>query len=202
MGDLYSEVVSLGGEAIDVLYKTTKSEDEVVKKITTSLIEDIAQETRTRLKLKVANSVCIQCLAYCVAHPIQLSWTETIEYYGCRICKQSQEFVEASNGIVLVLDRTMVEKREAKPNRPLRVNWLSERKVFDFDRVEIICASDEEVERFAVQVGNDTDERRQHQYRKMECLITSERELSANTTRILQSTFGEVKRQIVSSYAV
>jgi hypothetical protein len=30
--------------------------------------------------------------------------------------------------------------------------------LFDFDRVEIQQATDEEVERFAVQVGNDTDE--------------------------------------------
>ena len=40
----------------------------------------------------------------------------------------------------------------------VRVNWLINRQSFDFDRIEIIQASDEDIERFAMQVGNDTDE--------------------------------------------
>ncbi|MCB0195031.1 MAG: hypothetical protein KDJ65_23990 [Anaerolineae bacterium] len=125
--------------------------------------KDISQETRDRLSSKVSELVCPRCLTYCAAHSIQLRWNNKIEYYGCRICKQSQEFVEVPNG------------------------------------VEIIQASNEEIERFAVQVGNDTDETRRHQYKKMECFVPSDCGLSANTIRIVQSIFGEVKRWVNSS---
>jgi hypothetical protein len=74
----------------------------------------------------------------------------------------------------------------------LRVNWLLRRALFDFDSVEIIAASDEEVERFAVQVGNDTDPARQPRYRKMECLIAAGCALSSNTVRVLRQIFGQV----------
>ena len=43
----------------------------------------------------------------------------------------------------------------------LRVNWLTYFQPFDFVQVEIHNASDEDVERFAVQMGNDTDPIRQ-----------------------------------------
>ncbi len=74
----------------------------------------------------------------------------------------------------------------------LRVSWFHRRELFDFDRVEIIQASDEEVERFAVQVGNDTDELRQPRYQGMVCIISSDCLLSENTVRILERMFGEV----------
>jgi hypothetical protein len=64
--------------------------------------------------------------------------------------------------------------------------------LFDFDQVEIIQASDEEVERFAVQVGNDTDLVREPRYREMICKIGPECRLSENTIRILEKMFGEI----------
>jgi hypothetical protein len=54
----------------------------------------------------------------------------------------------------------------------------------------IIHASDEEVERFAVQVGNDTDPVRQACYPKMICILNPANDLSENTRRILVRTFG------------
>jgi hypothetical protein len=75
----------------------------------------------------------------------------------------------------------------------LRVNWLIRRTLFDFDEVEIVRANDEDIERFAVQVGNDTDIIRQPSYKEMRCVISSNCELSENTKRILQHMFGQVK---------
>jgi hypothetical protein len=54
----------------------------------------------------------------------------------------------------------------------------------------IIHASDEEVERFAVQVGNDTDPVRQARYPKTVCTLNPDNDLSENTRRILVRTFG------------
>ncbi len=80
-----------------------------------------------------------------------------------------------------------------KEQNNLRVNWLQRRALFDFNRVEIIQATDEEVERFAVQVGNDTDEWRKPRYEQMTCVVSARCQLSENTLRILERMFGEVK---------
>ncbi len=72
----------------------------------------------------------------------------------------------------------------------LRVNWLIRRGLFDFDRVEIIQAADEEVERFAVQVGNNTDPVQKAAYPRMSCSIAADCNLSENNRRILARLFG------------
>ncbi len=75
-------------------------------------------------------------------------------------------------------------------NNKLYINWSAHREQFDFDEVEIIRATDEDVERFAVQAGNETDPVRQSRYKQMDCVVSPESKLSANTMRILQKTFG------------
>ncbi|MEJ2556606.1 MAG: hypothetical protein P8186_10325, partial [Anaerolineae bacterium] len=60
--------------------------------------------------------------------------------------------------------------------------------------VEIILATDEDVERFAIQVGNDTDPYRKPRYRQMPCIVKPGCELSENTWRVLDSLFGQVGR--------
>jgi hypothetical protein len=60
-------------------------------------------------------------------------------------------------------------------------------------------ASDEAVERFAVQVGNDTDEFRKPCYQQMLCLISENCQLSPGVVRILQNIFGEVRWQPLNS---
>jgi hypothetical protein len=54
------------------------------------------------------------------------------------------------------------------------------------------------VERFAVQVGNDTDPVRQEFYRFMRCVISPDCRLSDNTIRILRRTFGQVDDTAIS----
>jgi hypothetical protein len=94
-------------------------------------------------------------------------------------------------GIIAVLDSAWAAERD-QANGLLRVNWLQRRELFDFDHVEIVRASDEDVERFAVQVGNDTDPYRKPRYRQMACFIGAECALSENTLRVLDHTFGQV----------
>lgn len=74
-------------------------------------------------------------------------------------------------------------------------NWLKQNFLFDFDSVEIVDATHEQVELFAIQIGNDTDEIRKKQYENMDCLVLN-CELSENTIRILQRTFGKVQRTV------
>jgi hypothetical protein len=92
-----------------------------------------------------------------------------------------------------VLDSNWAEAQSYQDGL-LRINWLARRSLFDFDWVEVIQANDEDVERFAVQIGNDTDPVRDAQYPKMRCLIAPGCRLSENTLRVLRSTFGRVEQ--------
>ena len=67
--------------------------------------------------------------------------------------------------------------------------------MFDFDRVEIVQATNEEVERFVMRVGNDTDSFRKPRYEEMRCIVDSECQLSKNTFRILEHMFGRVEQR-------
>ena len=75
----------------------------------------------------------------------------------------------------------------------MRVNWLKRQTLFDFNRVEIKQASDEEVERFMTQIGNDTDDWRTSHYPQIRCDVSAQCDLSENTLRILRDTFAEVE---------
>jgi HEAT repeat protein len=126
--------------------------------------------------------VCRACLAR--LHP---------QRPACRRCDKAANLVFGVRQVVAVLDENWTAKQTQEAGF-LRGNWLKRRAVFDFDRVEIVAATDEEVERFAIQVGNDTDEWRQKRYKKMACQVAADCALSENTLRILRSTFGEVVR--------
>ena len=96
-----------------------------------------------------------------------------------------------------ILDAEWTED-QAQQDGQLRVNWLTRRTLFDFDRVEIIQATDEDVERFVIQVGNDTDTFRQPRYKQMRCVVAPDCQLSENTWKILRSFFGQVEREKIS----
>ena len=102
-----------------------------------------------------------------------------------------QQFFEFTGEIIAVLDSRMTAA-QGEQDDTLRVNWLARRTIFSFDAVEIVRATDEEVERFAVQVGNDTDPARRNCYQTMSCRVFPDCTLSDNTLRILQRTFGQI----------
>jgi len=134
------------------------------------------------LKPWLGEMLCSGCLAR--LHPDRAT---------CRVCDRAANLVFEVHEVVAVLDGGWAGE-QASADGVLRVNWLKRRAVFDFDRVEIVAAADEEVERFLIQVGNDTEEWRQPRYRRMHCAVAPQCVLSENTLRILRSTFGEVVR--------
>lgn len=139
----------------------------------------------------------LHCFTRFDAYKVRLGgWldSETFTYYGCRTCHQSREFFEG--WVVALLDNTLAQE-QFQHNGVLRVNWLSRRALFDFDEVEIVQATDEDVERFAVQVGNDTDSLRKPRYQQMRCVVSADCGLSENTHRILQRMFGSVELRAV-----
>jgi hypothetical protein len=190
LADGYPTVLALGGEVIPYLCEIATNYDNVLQPVATQLLHHIGQETTNRLSDRTGHLFCPDCLTCCEARKVRLPWWQSITYYGCRICGQSREFLNGR--LIAVLDSQM-NTEKFKQNGVLRVNWLAHRKLFDFDEVEIVQATDEDVERFAVQVGNDTDPKRKPRYEEMRCVVSPECQLSENTMRILQQMFGVVK---------
>jgi hypothetical protein len=191
IGDSFASVIAIGGETVPILQEIASDTNHILKEAAIQLLRGIAQETTDHLAHNALNLICPKCAVCCYPHDIYLSEEYFATYYGCRACGQSREFFEGQ--IIATLDNQMKTEKSVEDNT-LRVNWLHRRDLFDFHRVEIIQATDEDVERFAVQVGNDTDPIREVHYRKMSCTISSKCELSQNTMRILKQMFGQVTK--------
>jgi hypothetical protein len=189
----YAKLQAIGGEAMPALETLALQPGHSLCSIAQQLIRDIAAETTERLGDRPAGFYCLRCLTACASHSIRLTLVQTLTYYGCRTCHQSQALFEFKGQVIAVLDERMTEKRVEQAGT-MRVNWLIQRAPFDFETVEIIRASDEDIERFAVQVGNDTDPLRQSGYRQMRCRIALTCRLSENSLRVLRSVFGVVER--------
>jgi hypothetical protein len=189
----YRRLLVLGGEIISAL-ETRIVELNSLSNLTLHLLRDIEHDTTSQLGQKAANLLCSRCLVRCQAHKVNLP--PLLEpsgptYYGCRICRQSREFLETGDKVIAVLD-SQAAKEVTRQNDHLYINWLTQRKLFDFDKVEIVEASDEDVERLVVQIGNDTDPIRLNSYKKMACQVSPTCRLSQNTMRILKRTFSQV----------
>lgn len=181
-------IVTLGGESVSSLAQRANDRSFAQQKIARWLIDSIGYDTRQRLSDRVHHLVCPDCLTLFGAHLVLGRAT----YYGCRTCGQSRDFFECAQGVTAVLDSDWSQPHELQAGL-LRLNWLVRRELFDFDRVEIVRATDEEVERFAVQVGNDTDDFRKSRYAALRCTLAPTCVLSENTRRVLARTFGEVQ---------
>ncbi len=187
----HQNIVTLGSEALPHLLALASKEPNPLRRVALWLARSIDYETTTRLARQ--DMLCPQCLTGCDSHIVK-HFNLSATYYGCRTCRQSRKILHCPQGIVAELNTGWTEAQSYQDGL-LRINWLAQRSLFDFNRVEIIQATDEDVERFAVQVGNDTDPIRDARYPQMRCLIAPQCRLSENTLRILQSTFGQVERK-------
>jgi len=195
MANAYPSLIAYGGLAIPFLQKNAKLAlvrgNNSLRPITLQLLQTITQGT-ARLADRTSGLLCIRCLARFQVHQIALGLGETVTYYGCRICSQSEQFVEWAGSVTAILDQARNDDLFRHAGR-LGVNWSVRRALFDFEAVEIIQADDEAVERFAMQVNNDTDQWRQERYKDIVCTIFPDCQLSENTMRILQRTFGRIE---------
>lgn len=187
-------LVALGGEAAEPLGRVAADAAHPLQPTALELLTYIEQETTYRFAGRLDQLLCPRCLTRFGAHSLDLAWGVSFTYYGCRACGQSREFLEEINQVVAVLDTAWLEV-QLQQHDTLRINWLVRRSLFDFDRIEIIQATDEEVERFTVQVGNDTDSVRESHYKQTRCIIGPKCHLSENTLRILRHTFERVEQR-------
>lgn len=141
---------------------------------------------------QASKALCRICLTRFRKETTKHSALVRAEYYVCRSCGKACH-AELNVRAVAVLDRRASKEVVWRDGEAI-VNWLKHRKLFDFDRVEIADASDEDVQRFAVQVGNDTDQYRRKRCRQMPVTIAPGCRIEENTLRILQGMFGEILR--------
>jgi hypothetical protein len=135
--------------------------------------------------------VCRKCIAKYKRYKLKIPTRyQGIAYYGCRICSDGKDFFDGP--VVAILEKSRTTE-QCETDETWQINWFTRKRLFDFDWVEIIEATDEDVERFSVQVGNDTDKDRQGKYREMTCRISSTCNLSDNSMRILKSIFGDIE---------
>jgi len=195
--EAYLAVGESGSVAMPILEPIAQDETYVLHKlgsplrnVATQLVMDIARQNRTQFNDPSFAYICPTCLLRFQIHRVKISSLNQIPYCGCRGCHQSQTFLH-NKQVEAVLNAGMTDEW-SENQRDIQVNWLARRSLFDFDAVQIIQATDEDVERFAVQVGNDTDAYRAERYGQMKCTVSSKVQLSENTLRILRKTFGEV----------
>ena len=184
-------LVHRGGEVVKPLSQLARESSGEQKDTAIWLLQSISTDTHARLGAVQDRLLCPECLVRCAELWIDLPWQRDITYYGCRSCSQSRRFIDYSHHAVAVLDNTWLGHLRQQKSA-LRVNWFSQQIPFDFDRVEIIRATDEEIERFAVRMGNDTDSVRKPRYGQMKCTVKCE--LSKNSLRVLDRIFGQVEQ--------
>jgi hypothetical protein len=192
IADGYPKILSIGGEAVPVLEEMAKS-THPLHSVAHSLLKSIGKETEKRLSSKSSRLLCAYCFVYYAVHKVPFFW-HSITYYGCRKCGQSNDFIDSKGSVVVVLDSKQ-ELKQWKQAEKLCINWFAHEELFDFDQIEITRATDEDVERFAVRVGNDTDPVRKFRYKQMRCSIPVDGQLSDNTIRVLRKIFGQVEKQ-------
>ncbi len=189
-------IVYLGGEAVLPLMGRLSDPSEEWPETMEWLLENIALETSKDLPQQAAHLLCPTCVVTCGKNKVKLTGNQSLTFYGCQRCYQSREFIARPAQIVAVLDANMqAGQKQTEKGEVLWVNWLDRKTLFEFDRVEIIQATDEEVELFAIQVGNDTDQKRKNRYKKMDCMVSPDCMLLENTMRILGRMFGRIERQ-------
>lgn len=135
--------------------------------------------------------LCGKCLTRFIWKVARVGGVGEAPYLTCRQCGRAGNGLRAVNLVVAVLDAGMsapclIEHTTA------RVHALGRNGLFDFDGVEVVQASDYQVERFCMMVGNDTDPERSARYREMLCQVWHHATLSENSLNVLRSIFGRV----------
>lgn len=176
----------LGGSAVDSL--VSGMAENSPRSVSWWVLYNICSETSRWLAKDARSLFCARCIVRCWAHTVRISGS-SFRYFGCRACHQSRDFIKVSGKVIAVLDETLNSDRISFGEN-LIVNWLKYGQLFDFDYVVIGVVSDEVVERFCLQVKNDTDEMRRKKYPSIVCYILANAALKKQSINMLRASFG------------
>ncbi len=204
--DLYSDDVDARYRAAYVLYVhgteaiplilAALDEAKTRKQLATRLVEAIAARSRRDYAYRHNHCFCPHCMTRFEKRSVRLSPLRAVDYYACRSCGSTRGAVQHTGKVVAVLDGNDREVVRADGD-VLRVNWLARAKagvantldLFDFDSVDVVSASDEDLRRFLVDVANDTDEDRRKRYRTMPVRLSEGCAPEASTLHALRAEF-------------
>ena len=116
-----------------------------------------------------------------------------VNYLGCRICEQTHT-VAKTQAIVAVLDLKMSPELVVSETS-FRVNWLIQRRIYDYDVVEIGHCAEESITEFCIDLGNDPDPNRARPSNRIRCVIQPDISLSEHAMTILKRQFKRVVQQ-------
>ncbi len=158
----------------------------------------VASESAAQYASCYPSTFCPECLERFEACRARVSRSESVAYYACPVCRRTQGGITHRGRLVAVLDAEAGPETCVRDGE-LRANWLARARardfqgteLFDFDRVEVVHATDEDVHHLLVDVANDTDEKRRKRYREMECTVLCR--LQPNTLLALGKVFGKVR---------
>ena len=185
----YPQILAQPHEIVPVLQSVAANKKHPTQSLARRLLNDLIETTQP-LQDHLPQLLCRHCWHHFTDHTVSLSPLESTSYFGCRACHRTQEYVTTSH-IIVVLDE-MMDADYRLTEQEFRINWLSSRTLFDFDEVEIGQITDEAVERFVVQLGNDTDPVRASTYVHMRCTFRTGHNLTENTLRLLKQRFASV----------
>ena len=112
---------------------------------------------------------------------------EMYGYFACRICSSSVNSIRAPKAVA-VIDPQMKGLHELTDDA-LRINALLYNKLFDFDEVEIRPCSEDDIERFCILVGNDTDLYRMDRNNRVNISVSGGMSLTQESIRDLSRFF-------------
>ena len=195
LAELTTALLTAETEAILALEAFNPPKAIIIRALWQQIVTQVAEDSTTKFGSRPDRATCSVCLRCFGPHQTKISPFKTVTYYGCRRCRQSRHGNRFWNKRIFVtLDRHMQVKFAETPYL-VRVNWFQHTQLFDFDCVEIIDATDQEVEHFMILLGNDTDPLQRQHYRNMKCRISTQCHLTENTLRILQAYFRSVEFQ-------
>lgn len=174
----WNGIVSLGGDSIKKIYHRGLGTNS--QYILNCILTDICEETKRQFDENEGNLICSKCFER--YQKINDYKENSLVYYGCPNCKQTNRFYSGIAEIVCLLDDRIPLGHYVK-NDILYLNWSVISKDFDFDRIIIQNATDLDIERFVVNMSD----RGLLNFQKIK--LTTTCSLSDNSRKILSKYF-------------
>jgi HEAT repeat protein len=165
------------------------------------LLEDRQDENTTRALQKMSSKLpaqghmlfCITCCSRAEKYRLKLSTMARLEYYACRNCHQSIDFIQGISRIILLLDRSSKDREDkevsARHEETLIIDWFKKKAPVDFDEIRIEDAEDFEVEELVMMLKNDPDDKRRKHLPKIPVYLSPNLKLSRAKMNMLNDNF-------------
>ncbi|MCA9190398.1 MAG: hypothetical protein KDB03_01495 [Planctomycetales bacterium] len=152
----------------------------------------LTQISQTTIKnLSRGRYFCQKCVTLVQSQTVKVR-NKTFTFWGCRSCGQGHKVLKLAGPLVGVIDPLGSEK--FSQDRDLyQWNYSLLGVIGDIDRFEVRSGSDEDLERFLIDLSNDHDKVRHEMYRRSPLWIQIG-SVSTNTLSMAREMFGQVKK--------